>query len=51
MKSKLIIASLLIAGCCATANAQEKERYYTEKGSDNILLELVLVQCPSSMEG
>lgn len=38
MKSKLIIASLLIAGFCATANAQEKERYYTEKGSDNIFV-------------
>lgn len=38
MKSKLIITSLLIAGCCATANAQEKERYYTEKGSDNIFV-------------
>lgn len=36
MKSKFIIASLLLAGACATANAQEKTKYYTENGKDNI---------------
>ena len=38
MKSKLIIASLLLAGACATVNAQEKTKYYTEKASDNIFV-------------
>ncbi|AVM51737.1 outer membrane protein OmpA-like peptidoglycan-associated protein [Bacteroides zoogleoformans] len=38
MKSKLIIASLLLAGACATVSAQEKTKYYTEKASDNIFL-------------
>lgn len=38
MKSKLIIASLLLAGACATVGAQEKAKYYTEKGSDNIFV-------------
>lgn len=38
MKSKLIIASLLLAGACATVSAQEKPKYYTEKASDNIFL-------------
>ncbi|MGI6814735.1 OmpA family protein [Bacteroides sp. KG156] len=38
MKSKLIIASLLLAGACATVGAQEKTKYYTEKASDNIFL-------------
>lgn len=36
MKNKFFIASLLLAGACVTMNAQEKDRYYTEKGSDNI---------------
>lgn len=38
MKSKLIIASLLLAGACATVSAQEKTKYYTDKGSDNIFV-------------
>ncbi|WP_418697451.1 OmpA family protein [Bacteroides sp.] len=38
MKSKLIIASLLLAGACATLNAQEKTKYYTDKASDNIFV-------------
>ncbi len=38
MKSKLIIASLLLAGTCATVSAQEKTKYYTEKASDNIFV-------------
>ncbi|MBQ8674531.1 MAG: OmpA family protein [Bacteroides sp.] len=38
MKFKLIIASLLVAGVCATVNAQEKTKYYTDKASDNIFL-------------
>ncbi|MCI6211713.1 OmpA family protein [Bacteroides heparinolyticus] len=38
MKSKLIIASLLLAGACVTVSAQEKTKYYTEKASDNIFL-------------
>lgn len=40
MKSKLIIASLLLAGACATVNAQEKTKYYTDKASDNIFVGL-----------
>ncbi len=36
MKSKLIIAALLFAGACASVNAQEKTKYYTENGKDNI---------------
>ncbi|MBQ8225271.1 MAG: OmpA family protein [Bacteroides sp.] len=36
MKSKFIIASLLLAGACATVNAQERTKYYTENGKDNI---------------
>lgn len=40
MKSKFIIASLLLAGACVTVNAQEKDKYYTEKGSDNIYVGL-----------
>ena len=37
MKSKLVIASLLLAGACAAnLNAQEKTNYYTPKWSDNI---------------
>ena len=38
MKSKFIIASLLLAGACLTVNAQEKEKYYTEKATDNIFV-------------
>ena len=38
MKSKLIIASILLAGACATVSAQEKTKYYTDKASDNIFL-------------
>ncbi len=38
MKSKLIIASLLLAGACAAnLNAQETN-YYTPKWSDNIFV-------------
>ena len=36
MKSKLVIASLLLAGACAAnLNAQEKTNYYTPKWSVN----------------
>ena len=38
MKSKLIIASLLLLGACASMNAQEKDRYYSEKATDNIFV-------------
>ena len=38
MKSKYIVASLLLAGACVTVNAQEK--YYTDKASDNIYVGL-----------
>lgn len=38
MKSKLIIASLLFVGACASMNAQEKDRYYSEKATDNIFV-------------
>ena len=38
MKSKLIIASLLLAGACVSVNAQEKTKYYTENAKDNIYL-------------
>ena len=38
MKSKLIIASLLLVGACASMNAQEKDRYYSEKATDNIFV-------------
>ena len=34
MKSKLVIASLLLAGACAAnLNAQEKTNYYTRNGA------------------
>ena len=47
MKSKLMIASLLLAGACAAnLNAQEKTNYYTPKWSDNIF---VRVSTPSTM--
>ena len=39
MKSKLVIASLLLAGACAAnLSAQEKTNYYTPKWSDNIFV-------------
>ena len=39
MKSKLIILSMLFAGACATANAQDtKENYYNQKWTDNIYI-------------
>ena len=38
MKRKFIMASLLLAGACLTMNAQENDKYYTEKGSDNIFV-------------
>ena len=39
MKSKIMIASLLLAGACAAnLNAQEKTNYYTPKWSDNIFV-------------
>ena len=38
MKRKFIMASLLLAGACLTMIAQEKDKYYTEKGSDNIFV-------------
>ena len=38
MKRKFIMASLLLAGACLTMNEQEKDKYYTEKGSDNIFV-------------
>lgn len=38
MKSKLVIASLLLAGASLAVNAQEKNKYYTEKWTDNIFV-------------
>ncbi len=38
MKSKLIIASLLFIGASVSMNAQEKDRYYSEKATDNIFV-------------
>ena len=39
MKSKIMILSLLFAGACATANAQDaKDNYYTQKWTDNIYI-------------
>lgn len=38
MKSKLIIASLLLIGASVSMNAQEKDRYYSEKATDNIFI-------------
>ncbi len=40
MKSRLLIASLLLTGFCTAANAQEKGKYYSEKASDNIFVGL-----------
>ena len=38
MKSKLVIFSLLLAGTAMTVNAQTKEKYVSEKASDNIFV-------------
>ena len=38
MKSKLVIFSLLLAGAAMTVNAQTKEKYVSEKASDNIFV-------------
>ena len=38
MKNKLIALSLLLAGTCASVNAQETENYYTKKWTDNIFV-------------
>ena len=38
MKSKFMIASLLLAGLCTAANAQERQKFISEKASDNIFV-------------
>ena len=38
MKSKLVILSLLLAGAATTVSAQTKEKYVSEKASDNIFV-------------
>ena len=38
MKNKIVVLSLLLAGTCASMNAQEKENYYTPKWTDNIFV-------------
>ena len=38
MKSKLVIFSLMLAGAAMTVNAQTKEKYVSEKASDNIFV-------------
>ena len=38
MKSKLVILSLMLAGAAMTANAQTKEKYVSEKATDNIFV-------------
>ena len=38
MKNKFIALSLLLAGACASVNAQEAENYYTKKWTDNIFV-------------
>ena len=38
MKSKLVILSLLLAGTAMTVNAQTKEKYVSEKFTDNIFV-------------
>lgn len=38
MKSKLVILSLLLAGAATTVNAQTKEKYVSEKATDNIFV-------------
>ena len=38
MKSKLVILSLVLAGATMSANAQTKEKYVSEKATDNIFV-------------
>ena len=38
MKNKIIALSLLLAGTCASINAQDTENYYTKKWTDNIFV-------------
>ena len=38
MKSKLVILSLLLAGAATTVSAQTKEKYVSEKATDNIFV-------------
>ena len=38
MKSKLVILSLLLAGAATAVNAQTKEKYVSEKATDNIFV-------------
>ena len=38
MKNKIVALSLLLAGTCASMNAQEKENYYTPKWTNNIFV-------------
>ena len=38
MKSKFIILSLALAGICTSVNAQEADKYYTKKWTDNIFV-------------
>jgi len=38
MKAKFLTLSILLAGSCVLANAQEKKNYYTKKASDNIFV-------------
>ena len=38
MKSKLVILSLLLAGAASTVSAQTKEKYVSEKATDNIFV-------------
>ena len=38
MKNKIIALSLILAGTCASVNAQEAENYYTKKWTDNIFV-------------
>ena len=39
MKNKIIALSLILAGACASINAQEaKSNYYTQKWTDNIFV-------------
>ena len=45
MKAKFLTLSILLAGSCVLANAQEKKNYYTKKASDTSLWVLVLEAC------
>ena len=38
MKNRIIALSLILAGTCASMNAQEAENYYTKKWTDNIFV-------------